>query len=99
MTAKSKKKRERTLRPPVKLEIPIHDGLDDAEMMIGGFRQEMISVGDPNTEEHGYVMTGAGLGSDVIHMEWRGRKAIVFGRALFKAWVETFAPEDAKRLP
>lgn len=95
----AKKKKERTLRPAIKLEIPIHDGLDDAEMMIGGLRQEMISVGDPETEEHGHVHVGAGLGSDVIHMQWRDRKALIFGRELFKAWVATFAPNDAKRFP
>ena len=96
----TKKKRERTLRPVnLQLTVPVHDDLDSAEMLIGGFRQEMISMGTKGTEEYGTLMTGAGLGSDVFHLEWRGRKAIIFGRALFKAWVATFAPEDAKRMP
>ena len=103
MSAKKAKKEEAkkvTLSPVnLQLQVPTHDDLTGAEMLIGGLRQEMLSVGDPKTEEHGSLMTGAGLGSDVFHLEWRGRKAIIFGRDLFKAWVATFAPEDAKRMP
>jgi hypothetical protein len=92
--------KKKSLRPVnLQLTIPVHDDLDTGEMLVGGFRQEMISVGEKGTEAYGTLMTGTGLGSDVIHMEWRGRKALLFGRDLFKAWVATFAPEDAERMP
>ena len=51
----------------------------------------MLTIGDDEPEV-GSVSTGAGLGSDAIILHWRDRRAVIFGRDLFKAWVATFAP-------
>jgi hypothetical protein len=60
---------------------------------------EMLSLGDKDDPAHGSVVTGSGCGSDAIVLSWRGRGAIVRGKDLIRAWVSTWAPEDAKRMP
>jgi hypothetical protein len=84
--------------PFTKLSVPIRDGISDMQGIGLGFRMGMLSVGDKNGER-GSLSTGTGLGSDAIILEWRGRRAVIRGRDLFKAWVATFAPEDVERMP
>ena len=79
-----------------KLTIPIRDELSDLEGVALGLRQEMFSVGEPTC---GSVTCGAGYGTDFIILEWNGRRAVVRGSELFKAWVKTFDPKNAARLP
>ncbi len=81
--------------PDGTLTIPLRE-LSDVESLACGLRQEMLSIGDK--EAKGTLCTGTGLGSDFILLEWRGRKAVVLGRDLFRLWVATFAPDDAKRM-
>lgn len=83
--------------PAGTLAIPYRDVVE-GESLVLGFRQEMISVGDPKKPDHGGVMCGAGCGTDFIILEWKGRSALVRGNELFKAWVATFDPESAKRM-
>lgn len=78
------------------LTVPIHDNITVMQSIGLGFRMAMLHIGD---DEADGVATGTGLGSDAIQLQWRGRRAVVFGRDLFKAWVATFAPEDAERMP
>lgn len=59
---------------------------------------EMISL-DEGDEHVGALSTGSGLGNDCINLEWRGKRIVIFGRELLRAWVETFDPEGAKRIP
>lgn len=81
-------------KEPAALRIPIRE-IDDIESLALGFRQEMLEMGDGM----GDVSTGAGLGTDFIILKWGDRQAVVRGSELLRAWVETFAPEDAERFP
>lgn len=63
-----------------------------------GLRQAMITLEDGG-ERIGGVDTGAGLGSDTVLLSWRDRAVYVRGRDLLRAWVETFAPDEAERIP
>jgi hypothetical protein len=85
--------------PSTPVVIPVHDNISTMQSIGLGFRMQMLSIGEEMTPERGSVATGTGLGSDAIQLEWRGRKAVVFGRDLFKAWVATFAPDDVARMP
>lgn len=80
------------------LSVPVNDGASAGEVIGCGFRQNMFEI-DEDGPGKGSLDTGAGCGNDNIVMRWRGRNAIVRGRDLFKAWVATFAPEDAERMP
>lgn len=81
-------------KEPGELTIPIRDELETGECIVLGFRQSMLTIGDI-----GAVDIGAGLGTDFIQLTWDGRKAVVRGSELLKAWVATFAPEEAERFP
>ena len=93
------KKKKKTGAPKTTrstLMVPVTE-YEQRPMILG---MEMLSVGDKDDEARGSVVTGSGLGSDSILLEWRGRGAIVRGSDLLKAWMATWAPEDdAKRLP
>ena len=80
-------------KEPAALKIPIRE-IDGMESIALGFRQEMLTMGDD-----GSVSTGAGLGTDFIILEWGEHRAVVRGSELLRAWVATFAPEDAKKFP
>ena len=80
------------------LTVPVNDGASAGEVIRCGFRQNMFKI-DEDGPGKGSMDTGAGCGNDNIVMRWKGRNAIVRGRDLFKAWVATFAPEDAERMP
>jgi hypothetical protein len=82
---------------PTWIGAPLHDNLTSVQVIGLGFRQEMLTVGE-KPGPHGGVSTGAGFGSGAILLEWNGRKAVLYGQELFKAWVATFAPEDAERM-
>jgi hypothetical protein len=79
------------------LTVPIRDNLTQIESVALGLRQEMLSVGKKG--ELGSVTCGAGLGTDFIILEWKGRCAVMRGSELFKAWVATFDPKSAERMP
>ena len=81
------------------LTVRMRDNISVLQGIGLGLRQSMIELGDKHEPEHGGVMTGAGCGSDAIILEWKGRHAVVYGRDLIRAWVMTFAPEDAVRIP
>lgn len=78
----------------IKLDgVPVRDIENASEAIALGFRQSMLELGP------GSVSTGAGLGTDWIILEWDGKTVVVRGSELLKAWVSTFAPEDAARFP
>lgn len=81
-------------KPVTGLTIPVRTIDNPAEGMVLGFRQNMLEIG-----KRGSVDTGGGMGSDFIILEWDDRKALVRGSELLRAWVATFAPEDAARFP
>lgn len=83
--------------PVVTVDVPIKD-IEDVEGIALGFRQEMFNLSDDD-KVLGGMATGAGWGTDVILLEWGKKKAVVSGRSLLKAWVATFAPKDAERMP
>ena len=76
------------------LTVPVRE-LVDGEGIVLGFRQDMLSLSGAKGRVGG-VETGAGLGTDAIVLTWKGRKVVIRGVELLRAWVETFAPEDAK---
>jgi hypothetical protein len=84
-------------KPTVPLMVPMRDKLTDVESMCLGFRMGMLEVGD--SKDRGAVLTGSGCGSDFIILEWKGRTAILRGSEVLKAWVATFDPESAARMP
>lgn len=84
-------------KPTKSLVVLIRDNLTDVESMCLGFRMGMLEVGDD--KHKGAVLTGTGCGSDFIILEWQGRTAILRGSEVLKAWVATFDPENAARLP
>jgi hypothetical protein len=79
-------------KPSATIDVPIR-ALEGIDVLALGFRQEMFSV-----EDFGGVDVGAGLGTDFILLKWRGKEALVRGSELLKAWVATFAPDDADRM-
>lgn len=83
-------------KKPFELAIPVRE-IDNMESLALGFRQNMLEVG--SGKESGGVDCGAGCGTDYIILEWKGRKALVRGTELFKAWVKTFDSEAAERMP
>lgn len=86
------------LKKPVAGEIPVgYRDLVGSESLVMGFRQEMFSVG--SGKESGGVDCGAGCGTDFIILKWKDRTALVRGVELFRAWVKTFDPDAAKRIP
>jgi hypothetical protein len=85
-------------KPTTPLTVPMRDSLSDMESLALGFRMEMLSLSDGG-EEKGAVLTGAGLGTNFIILQWGKRTAVVRGSEMLKAWVQTFAPEEAARLP
>lgn len=82
-------------RKPTRLNIPIRK-LEEGEGLVLGFRQEMIAMG--KGEHGGSVMTGSGLGTDFIILQWGDREAVVRGSELLRAWVATFS-KDSERFP
>jgi hypothetical protein len=84
---------ERT--PAGSLAVPYRDVIGQESITLG-FRQQMLSVGNPKKPEHGGVACGNGLGTDFIILEWKGKVALVRGSEIFKLWVATFDPESAK---
>jgi hypothetical protein len=81
-------------KEPGELTIPIRTIEETGEAIVLGFRQSMLTIGDI-----GSVEVGAGLGTDFIQLKWDGKTALVRGSELLKAWVATFAPEEAERFP
>lgn len=81
----------------VELPVPFRE-INVAEAIATGFRQEMLEM-KTDSGYGGSVATGAGFGTDFITLEWNGRRAVVRGSELLKAWVEVVAPEDAKKFP
>lgn len=79
------------------LSVPLRE-IDTTEAIATGFRQEMLNM---KTDDGygGSVAVGAGLGTDFITLEWNGRYAVVRGSEILKAWVKTFAPEEAAKFP
>jgi hypothetical protein len=68
-----------------------------------GYRAEMFELSD-GQGHGGAVATGSGFGSDFIVMDWTDAKGqrhagVVRGLDLLRAWVATFAPEEAKDFP
>lgn len=65
--------------------------------------QNIIELHDGDGNQVAEVSGGAGLGSDHIHMEWKGdgekHQATFHLRDVLKSWVATFDPEGAKKLP
>lgn len=72
--------------------------LSGVESIATGYRQQMFDLKDENGDGGG-VATGAGLGTDFITLQWNDKTAIVRGLDLLRAWVSTFAPEEAKHFP
>jgi hypothetical protein len=79
------------------LSVPFAD-IDTLESIATGFRMEMFELTDDG-KPLGSVETGSGLGTDFITLNWGDRKAIVRGIDLLRAWVRTFDPDEAKRMP
>lgn len=80
-------------KEPSLLTIPVRELSSVSESIVCGFRQNMIEC-----DGHGGVDVGAGLGTDFILLRWHGRSCLVRGTELLKAWVVTFATEDAERI-
>jgi hypothetical protein len=84
---------------PAKLLVPIREPISVSQSIVLGFRQNMLEIGDGM----GSVSVGAGLGTDFIELEWGegddSRRAVLRGSEVLKAWVETFAPNEAARFP
>ena len=80
-------------KTPTALTVPVRviEGIEGVAL---GFRQEMLTMGDD-----GNVSTGAGLGTDFIILQWGERQAVVRGSELLRAWVASFAPDEAARFP
>jgi len=78
-------------KAPIQVTVPVKlvEGLEGITL---GFRAGMISC------EHGGVATGAGLGNDWIHVDWKGKHFALRGLDLLAAVVATFDPEDAKAI-
>lgn len=45
------------------------------------------------------VTCGAGVGGDFVTLQWGKRQATFYLRDVLKAWVGTFAPAEAERIP
>lgn len=88
-----------TLNKPTSgtVDVPIKT-IDDAESISLGYRQEMFSLAVGNREV-GSVCTGAGYGTDAVILRWGDRSVVIKGRDLLRAWVVTFAPDEAERIP
>lgn len=83
------------LAKPVKpLTIPFRTIEEVGEGIVLGFRQSMVDIGD-----EGSVSTGGGMGTDFILLDWGEKSIVIRGSELLRAWVATFAPEDAARFP
>lgn len=80
-------------RDPSELSVPIRGVHSVAESICLGLRQAMLDI-----EDHGGVATGTGLGTDFIILKWNDRQAVLRGSEILRAWVATFAPEDAARM-
>lgn len=50
-------------------------------------------------EDAGSVTCGAGLGGDFVTLTWGERTATFYLRDVLKAWVGTFEPSEAERIP
>lgn len=64
-------------------------------------KQSVISLTDPEDGESelGSVSTTAGLGGDMILMEWKGRKGKVRMSEILRRWIESFDADGARRIP
>ena len=60
-------------------------------------KANMLEIGEG--ADRGGVDTCTGLGSDAIILYWKDKQAVVQGRDLLRAWIETFDPKTAKRIP
>lgn len=80
---------ERAVRP---LTVPARVLLEN-ELLVLGFRMEMLTVGD------GSVSTGTGLGTDFIILEWKGRRLLLRGSELLRAFVAEVDPKAALQFP
>lgn len=82
---------------PAKLLVPIREPISVEQSITLGFRQNMLEIGP------GTVSVGAGLGTDFIELEWGDGgdcpRAVLRGSEILKAWLETFAPDEAARFP
>jgi hypothetical protein len=93
-TSASVAQRERTGA----LTVP-YANISTAENIATGFRQDMFSLDNSKGEVIAEVGSGAGWGSDFITLKWGEHQAAVRGVDLLRAWVHTFDPEGAKRIP
>jgi hypothetical protein len=80
------------------LRVPVAD-INTMESVACGFRQTMFEIHTDDAQGYGGMDSGAGLGTDFIQMTWGDRRAVVRGIDLLRAWVQTFDPDAAKRLP
>lgn len=89
-----------TKSPSGELRVPVHfRTTEGAEGIALGFRHHMFSLNEDDGRPIGEVSTGAGWGTDAIIMRWGDHQATVRGLDLLRAWVATFDPEAAKRIP
>ena len=78
-------------KPPHDVPIPFRD-VDALESITLGFKMGFIST------DKGGIFSGAGMGSPWLTLEWDGRRACVHAVELLAAWVQTFNPEEAKKI-
>lgn len=81
-------------KPLQPLTIPFRTIDETGEAIVLGLRQSMVDIGD-----QGSVSTGGGMGTDFILLDWGEKSIVIRGSELLRAWVATFAPEDAERFP
>lgn len=75
------------------LAVPFAELHDPRQSLLAGFRQSVLEAGP------GKVLSGAGLGSDFILLQWGEREALVRYIDILRVWVETFDSGEAERLP
>jgi hypothetical protein len=80
------------------VNVPVKE-IDNVEAISLGYRQEVFSLEDDDNVTVGSMCTGAGYGTDAILLQWGDRLATIKGRDLLRAWVTTFAPDEAERVP
>lgn len=62
-------------------------------------RQSVAQLHDEDGAEIGSISTTAGLGGDVVFLEWKDRVGRIRMSQLLRHWVESFDAEGARRLP
>jgi len=80
---------------PANIITPIRD---DTGLVLIGLHHEVLVLKDGN-RPIGSLSSGAGLGTDIIAMQWGERYALLRYRDILRAWVMTFDPEGAEKIP